>query len=221
MFVTRGVVRPEEATMQTYAIPRFLLIGLLFTLIVTFAVRSSAGASGGVRDWSDTVSQEDVFVQACSDFNITSSYTSDRKHHDVADANGEMVYERLQVSFAGALQNAKNGQFVPIDGKFTRTSDYVHGNVWVSHFELRIGLLTPGDFTVTIARQEMDLLADPVAVLNSFVPRELATDLCLRLEGGMSNATLLKTPFDHQAVDDMTPWTILDPCDTVPPGQGC
>jgi hypothetical protein len=207
--------------MYTRAIPRFLLIGLLFALITTGAVQFSSAASAGARDWTDTVSQEDVFVQTCSSFNITSSYTSDREHHDVADASGDMVYERLKVSFTGALQNANNGQSVPYDGKFTRTSDYIRSEVSISNFELRIGLPAPGDFTVTIAHQEMDLLASPVDVLNSFVPRELSTFLCLRLGRGMSNAALLRTPFGQPAVDDMTPWTILDPCDTVPPGQSC
>jgi hypothetical protein len=219
--------------MSTHAIPRLLLVGCLFAFIVTGAVHSKAAAKAGTMDWSETVSGEEEFVQACNGFDITSSYTSNRAFHVVENYSGDWVVERLNISFAGSLANAKNGSSLPYDGKFTRTT-YSHlGRVTVSDLELRIGLPTPGDFTLKIARQEMDLASNPVDVIHAFAQRELESGICVLLgrsfpanvpaRGLTDFLDTLHMTQDQpvEATHDMTPWTELDPCDTVPPGQHC
>jgi hypothetical protein len=199
--------------MHTHALPRLLLVGLLFCLIATGMVHDKAAATAGTMDWSDTVSGEDEFVQACNGFDITTSYTSNRAFHVVENYAGDWVVERLNISFVGSLANAENGHSLPYDGKFTRTS-YSHiGRVMITDLELRIGLPLPGDFTLKTARLEMDLASNPVDVIHTFAQRELESGICVLL--GRSFAGSAPTQ------GHMTPWTELDQCDTSPPGQSC
>jgi hypothetical protein len=219
--------------MSTHVIPRLLLVGCLFAFIVTGAAHSKAAAKAGTTDWSDTVSGENEFVQACKGFDIITSYTSNRSFHVVENYSGDWVVERLNVSFVGSLANAKNGYSLPYDGKFTRTT-YSHiGRVTISDLELRIGLATPDDFTVKIKRLEMDLASNPVDVIQAFVQSELESGICVLLGRAFAGTVPAKGLTDflnaaHKAQDqpaeatsNMTPWTILDPCDTAPPGQSC
>jgi hypothetical protein len=219
--------------MYTHPVPRLLLVGLLFCLIATGVVHVKAAANTGPTDWSDTVSGENEYVQFCKGFDITTSYTSKLTYHVVENHPGERVIERMNVSFVGALANAKNGQSLPFDGKFTRTTYHHIGRVMIADLELRIQLPIPGDFTVNIAQQETDFVANPVDVIHAFAQREMESGICVLLgrtfagsvpaNGPTGFLDMLQGPQDQlaEAINNMTPWTELDPCGTVTPGQSC
>src|SRR4051812_25971712 len=117
--------------MRTHTFPRLLLSGFLFAFIAATALAPRAMAKGP-NDWTETVTGENEFVTACGGFGITTSYTSFLNYHLVEDASGDEVFQRLNVSFVGALTNAENGQSLQYNGKFTRTSDYHIGRVTIS-----------------------------------------------------------------------------------------
>jgi hypothetical protein len=209
--------------MHTHAIPRLLLVGLALALLVTGLRIAPTAADTGARDWSNSESKEDVFVHACEGFVMTTSYTTHRTHHTVTNYSSDVILERLHVTVVGVLTNATNGQSLLYDGKFTRTSYYHIGRVTVSDLELRIQLPTPGDWKTTIAQQEMDLVADPVAVIQTVASRQLESGLCVLLGRSVAGEQAgAQGPIQPgEAADNMTPWTELDSCDTSPPGQLC
>jgi hypothetical protein len=179
--------------MHTHVFPRLLLIGFMFALLAAGTVHYKAAAD--TMNWTETASGEDEFVHACNGFDITTSYTSNLAYHAVGNTSGDQVYQRLNVSFVGTLINAKNGQSLPYDGKFTRTSDYHLGRVMVTDLELRIQLPTPSDWNVTIARQEMDLLANPVDVIQTVASRQLNSGLCVMLGRWANSDDLGRPPY--------------------------
>jgi hypothetical protein len=192
--------------MHTHAIPHLLLVGLTLALLATglriAPTAADTDVGGGVRDLSESESNEDVFVQACEGFAMTTSYTINRTRHAVTNYSGDVIFERLGVTFVGVLANAENGQSLPYDGKFTRTSDYHRNLVTITDFELRIQLPTPGDFTLKIARQEMDLVSNPVDVIHAVAQSELESGICVLLGRAFAGST--------PGQDDITPWTELD-----------
>jgi hypothetical protein len=221
--------------MHSYTLPRLLLVGFLFALIAASGIHYKAAAQNS-GDWTQTMSGEDEFVQACKGFDITTSYTSNLAYHVIENHSGDPVVERVNVSFAGALTNAKNGQSLPYDGTFTRTSDYHIGRVTVTDLELRIQLPTPGDWTVKIEQQDMDLLANPVSVIQTVAKTQLESGICVMLGRWANSDDLGRAPYgesvnvhtENSALpapvatdDDMTNWAELDPCDSSPPGKPC
>jgi hypothetical protein len=186
-------------------------------LLVTLTVAFMAGGLGttpvdakGNRDWTDMVSRENVFVQACSGFNITSSYTTVRKYHVVEDYTGQTVFERRDVSFDGAVVNAVTGGGFGFDGGFVRTSDYDQNTTSISNLILRFDPPGQGEVTVSVARQEGDLVDNLPAVLRAFAPFVNRNSLCDLLSDPASAAE----PFTSQP-------TLLDPCLSLQRGRPC
>ena len=80
---------------------------------------------------------------------------------------------------------------------------------------------------------EMDLSSNPVVLIHAFAQRELESGICVLLGRSFAGSVRAKDLTDFldplrngqnqpaQATDEMTRWTELDPCDTVPPGQSC
>src|SRR5215207_11432444 len=97
--------------MHAHTFPRFFLVPLLAALIAAGLLASPVAADTNI--WSDSGSGEDIFVQACPAFDITTSYTADRTFKLVSNSSGDQVVERLYVSFAGALANDATGHSLP------------------------------------------------------------------------------------------------------------
>jgi hypothetical protein len=172
--------------MRTNLFPRLVVFVLTLALADVGLIKASS-ASADTSNWSDTVNGEDVLVQACNGFDITGSYMMNREFKFVQYSTGNHVLERTRVSYEGALANSMTGQSLPYDGAFTRIADDHRGIVIVTDFRLRIGLPTPGDFTLTFARMELNLTTDPISVLHTVAQRELESGICARL-GRMSTA---------------------------------
>lgn len=180
--------------MHSYTLPRLLLVGFMFALIAVGGIHHKTAAKDSTS-WTEAASGEDEFVQACRGFNITSSYTSKLAYHVIENHSGDYVVEQLDASFTGALTNAENGQSLPYDGKFTRTTDYHIGRVTVSNLELRIQLPTPGDWTAKIDRQDMDLLANPVNVIQTVAKSDLASGFCVMLGRWVNPDDMSRPPY--------------------------
>jgi len=191
--------------MHSHTLPRLLLVGFLFALVAAGGMHYKVAAQNS-GDWTETVSGEDEFVQACRGFNITSSYTSNLAYHVIENHSGDQVVERVNVSFAGALTNAKNGLSLPYDGKFTRTSDYHIGRVTVTDLELRIQLPTPGDWTVKIDKQEMNLLANPVNVIQTVAKPQLESGICVMLGRWVNPDDMSRPAYGLPSSSGTTEW---------------
>jgi hypothetical protein len=161
--------------MHTRFIPRLLMVSLMLTLALAIHFRASAAER---IDWTETSTQENVLVQDCGGYDITSNYTADIAHHLIADNTGDEVSEQLNVDFVGSLGNAETGKSYQYDGHFTRWSNYIQGQVTITDLELRFEVGTPGRFSIALDRVEMDLLADPTDVVKKLVPHALQMELC-------------------------------------------
>jgi hypothetical protein len=231
--------------MHSHAIPRLLLVGFMFALAAAGTLRFSADASERTT-WSDTTSEEDVLVQPCYGFNITTSYTADRTYQVVENYYNNQIFERQHVSFTGALGNASTGKSYAYDGEYTRTADIHDGTTAISNLLLRFEVGTPGQFTVELTKVEFDLADNPPAVVKAIVPHVLQRDLCSvfgspaatyvgptnistneplqKLTPSQPSDIHTKNSAKDQAAaadDDMTNWAELDPCDSSPPGKPC
>src|SRR5215211_4112386 len=137
--------------MHTRFIPRLLALGLMLGLVFSNAILFRASAAERI-DWTESSSQENVLVQGCGLYDITSSYTVDIAHHLIADNEGDEVSEQLNVDFVGSLGNAASGKSYQYDGHFTRWSNYIQSQATITDLELRFEVGTPGQFTVAIDR---------------------------------------------------------------------
>ncbi|MFL5758920.1 MAG: hypothetical protein ACJ789_04230 [Thermomicrobiales bacterium] len=188
---------------------RLLLVAIAIALL-TGAFGAVPVAAKGDRVWTDTMSRENVHVQTCSGFDITSSYTTDRTYRVVEDDAGRTVFERASVSFVGSVVNATSGKRFGFDGGFVRVADYERTTITISDLILRIDPPGQGEVTVAVAHQERDLIDNPPAVLLAFAPYVLRNGLCDLL----GDPTLAADPFIARQ-------TIPDPCLILPRGKPC
>jgi hypothetical protein len=212
----RVVVRSEEASMHTRSMFRSLFISLTFVLIAFGLVTAPAARAAGTCTWSEESSREDVPVQACGGFAITSSYTTIRAYHIVADRSGATVFEREQVNFTGAIANATTGKSFGYDGHLTRSADYDQGKSLISDLLLRFRVDTPNMVTISFARVDFNLVDSPPAVIQAIVPTALQVDLCTLL-GNSSTGEGAGT----SNLDQPFPLSIPDPCDIGPRDRPC
>jgi hypothetical protein len=194
--------------MHTRSMFRSLFISLTFVLIAFGLVTAPAARAAGTRTWSDESSREDVPVQTCGGFAITSSYTTVRAYHIVADRSGATVIERQQVSFTGSLGNATTGKSFAYDGYYSRMADYDQENASISDLLVRFEVDTPDMVTISLARVNFHLVDSPPAVIQAIVPSVLQVDLCTLLGNSSTSkgagTSDLDQPF-HQSIPD--------PCD--------
>jgi hypothetical protein len=197
-------------------IPRLLVVGLTLTLVFASAIHFRAAAAERTN-WTETNSQEDVLVQECSGFNITTSYSAEIAHQLIADNTGDEVSEQLNVDFTGSLGNAESGESYRYDGHFTRWSDYIQNRVMVTDFELRFELGTPGQFKVAIDRAEMDLLPDTAEIIKQFVPNALQMELCYMLAGAAAPLPYDESGIRNPEFDQPSPKVLTHSewCDTI------
>jgi hypothetical protein len=195
--------------MHTRVIPRLLLVGFMFALIAAGTTTHFKAAAADTADWSNTTSGENQFVHACTGFDITTSYTTNLKYHVVENYTGDKVVERLNVSFAGALANAKNGQSLPYDGRFTRTTDHL-GRTTISDLQLRIQLPLPGDWTISLDRVNTNLDPNPVDVIQTVASRQLQSGLCVMLGRWVNTDDLGRPPYGPPS-SGTTEWTPQSP----------
>ncbi len=229
--------------MHRHSIPRFLIASLLFTIIISGAAHFSAAAKG-TSNRTETTSRENIPVQSCGGFDITSSYTVTRNYLVVEDYPGHQVVERREVSFSGALASTTDGQSFLYDGQFTRTADYDQGTSQITDLLLHFEVGTPNEITYAQARPDFDLIDNPAAVIQAIVPNALHMDLCYLFRGSV-DLKPLQTLTPSQAIPASVPpeyrerigwsakvqpattgeegpnWSQLDPCDTTPPGKPC
>jgi hypothetical protein len=220
--------------MHTRFIPRLLVVSLLLAFIFAGAHQFSADAKSGepeqwgegllyLNDWSETNSQENVLVQTCNGFDITSSYTANIAHHLTTDHSGNKVTERTNFDFAGAIGSSVSGKSYAYDGEFMRWADYDRNRVTINDLVLRFEVGTPGEFTIAVNRIEMDQVSDPADVIKAFVPNALQMELCYLLADA-SSESVTNPPRYYMDIEDgssSTSWTELDPCDTSPSGKPC
>jgi hypothetical protein len=214
--------------MLTRFIPRLLMLSLMLAFALSTAIQFRASAAERI-DWTETNSEENVLVQECGLYNITSSYTAEIAHHLIADNEGDEVSEQMNVDFVGSVGNPATGKSYQYDGHFTRWSNYIQSQVTITDLELRFEVGTPGQFTVAIDRIKMDLVADPTDVIKKFVPNALQMELCYLLPGSYDwnvapaippSATDTETALSL-AVSDLER-TYSEPPETIPGyGPGC
>jgi hypothetical protein len=171
--------------MLVHLVPRLLLVGCLFALMAAGAIQGSAAAKT-TADPSNTISDENVMVQACNGFDITTSYTVIRTYHVVEYHTGHTVIERRHVSFAGSLGNAATGKVYAYDGQYTRLANFDQGESSFSDFQLWFEVGTPGMFSVSYPKVNFDLQDDPLSVVQAIVPNVLHMDLCYLFGGSTS-----------------------------------
>jgi hypothetical protein len=159
----------------------------MFTLIALGAMSSTVAAKG-TSGRSETASFENVAVQSCDGFAITSSYTVTRAYRIVEDYAHHVVVEHRQVSFSGALANSTNGKSYVYDGHFTLNANYDEGFFQISDLLLRFEVGTLGEFSLSLARTDFDLIDNPPAVVQAIVPDVLHKDLCDLFGGPMIGA---------------------------------
>jgi hypothetical protein len=181
--------------MNSYALPRVLVVVLTLVLVTTGLATARAAAAETV-DWSDMESRENVLVQDCHgssvvsgfsptlafgfDFEIISSYTADRDFSLITDYTGidHPVMERRYVSFAGIAANSKTGLSLAYDGHFTRTGTYAQGDFTITDLALHLVPANEEDVTVTVDRDSLGPIDSPEAVLLALAPSGLQTSLC-------------------------------------------
>src|SRR5262245_17831170 len=215
--------------MHAHLFPRLLLVALTAAVISSGLLASSASADTISR--TETSSGEGVYVQNCYWFNITTSFTTTRTIHMISSATGGPVAEQTNVRFAGTLAIDATSQSLPYEGKFTRISDSRRNSITIRDFDLRLQLPAAEEVVINFEQRELDLPADPPAVLRTVAYTELGSSVCMLLLSGKSVTRVEVVANVHTensalprvtvAVDEMTPWTELDACDTSPPGQGC
>jgi hypothetical protein len=205
--------------MNTHIAPRLLIPALALVLVVSglLAGLTSASAQLEDRSWSATESQENVLVQACNGYDLTTNYTINRDYHRFVDSSDHLNLEWLGADFAGSIGNAETGKSYAYDGKFNRWSDYEHNTVAITNLMLRFEVGTPGQFTLAIDRIELDLEADPAAVIRTFVPDALQMELCYLIGGPVSIPVPELVPsFDVRMGKDQSG----DDADTCEPRRG-
>jgi hypothetical protein len=200
--------RLKETAMNAHAIFRPLLVAFALALLTT-GIGLAPAAAKGTTDLTDTMSRENFFVQACSGFDITSSYTTVRKYHIVEDHTGLTVFERRGVTFNGTVSNAASGKGFGFVGGFTRVADYEQGAISISDLTLNLDLPDHSDVSVSIAHQEGDLIDNPAAVLLKFAPFAYRNGLCDLLGDSTSESPGVLSP------------QVLDPCLNQPRGKPC
>jgi hypothetical protein len=190
--------------MNTYFASRLLVPVLAVVLVVTGLVAGPASRAGAIDNhaWSETESQEDVLVQACDGYDLTTSYNMNRNHHLFTDYTDGLKLEQETVNFTGAIGNSLTGKSYAYDGKFTRWSDYLKNEVTVNDLELRFEVGTPGEFTVAVDRIERDVVADPAEVIKQFVPYALRLDLCYLLGAPVTD------PAPVEPIDPINQYTL-------------
>jgi hypothetical protein len=169
--------------MNTHFAPRLLIPVFALVLIVAGALSAPASARTQLDElsWSETESQENVLVQTCDGFDLTTSYTVNRDYHRFIDVPNNLNVEWVGVDFAGAIGNSVTGKSYAYDGKLMRWSDYDKNETAITNLTLRFEVGTPGQFLVAIDRIELDLETDPSAVIKAFVPNALQMELCYLL----------------------------------------
>jgi len=195
---------------------RLLFASLTLILIATSLLIAPAARAAGAREWSDESSREAVPVQTCRGFAITSSYTTVRAYHIVADRTGATVLERQQVSFAGAIGNASTGMSFAYDGHYARVADYERETASISNLLLRFNVDTPDMITVSLGTVNFDMVDSPPSVIQTIVPNVLQMDLC-GLLGSSSGGKGDDTSASDQPSLDANP----DPCDFGPRERPC
>ena len=169
--------------MNTYIAPRLLIPLLALALMVAGALSAPASARAQVEELSrsETESQEDVLVQTCNGFDLTTSYTVNRDYHRFIDVSDKLNVEWVGVDFAGAIGNSETGKSYAYDGKLMHWSDYDNNETAVTNLVLRFEVGTPGQFSIAIDRIEFDIEPDPAEVIKTFVPNALQMELCYLL----------------------------------------
>jgi hypothetical protein len=201
-------VPPKETSMQTYTIPRLLLVGFLFVFVAAGAIHTKARAEG-VRDWTDTTSKEDTPAASCPGLDLTTSYLVKRSNQVIEDYPGHSAIDNQRISFTGAIGNGLNDSSYGYDGFYTRTSDHLQGKVWISDLLLHFGTGTPKAVTVSLAHADFDLSDNPTDAIQVLVTTVLQTDLCSLVGGSASTLDWSAAPVSPPSnVDESDSCTI-------------
>jgi hypothetical protein len=171
--------------MHSHTYPRLLLVGFLFAFMAAGAFHFTAGAAG-VREWTDTKSQEDTLAAVCPGLDLTTSYLVTRSNRVVEDYPGHAALDSQHVTFEGAIGNGLDDSSYGYDGFYMRTHDLYTGKVWISDLLLHFGTGTPKAVTISLAHADFDLPDNPAETIQLLVTNVLRTDLC-SLVGGTAS----------------------------------
>jgi hypothetical protein len=171
--------------MHSHTYPRLLLVGFLFAFMAAGALHFKAQAAG-VREWTDTTSQEDTLAAACPGLDLTTSYLVNRSNRVVEDYPGHSIVDSQHVTFTGTIGNGLDDSSYGYDGFYLRTTDHSQGKVWISDLLLHFGTGTPKAVTISLAHADFDLPGSPAEAIQLLVTNVLRTDLC-SLVGGTAS----------------------------------
>ncbi len=194
--------------MHSHTYPRLLLVGFLFAFMAAGAFHFTAGAAG-VREWTDTTSQEDTLAATCTGLDLTTSYLVKRSNRVVEDYPGHAALDSRRVSFTGAIGNGLDDSSYGYDGFYTRTHDLYTGKVWISDLLLHFGTDTPKAVTISLAHADFDLSDNPAETIQTLVTNVLQTDFCGLVGGSASTLDWGVAPLNSPAnVDESHVCTI-------------
>jgi hypothetical protein len=199
--------------MPAHTTSRLLFAGLTLALALGLVVRPAEAMSS--FDWTETVREEEVFVRACDDFDITSSYIAVRDYHVVTDVDQQPVSELREVNFGGDFANSETGESFAYLGKYAHTINYANGDLTtsaISDLDIQLALPMAGMINLSIARLDQPLADEPPAIVFAVAPHQLMEDLCALLGG--STPRVAGDPPPGQPADP--PSAVPDPCDIQP-----
>jgi hypothetical protein len=179
----------------------------------------SSGVAKTASDSSNTTSEENVLVQACNGFDVTTSYEAERTFSIVEYHTGHTVIERRQVKFAGSMGSALTGKAYAFDGHYTRTANFDQGKTSFTDLVLRFEVGTPGMFTVSIGQVGFDLVDDPPTVVRTIVPSVLRMDLCSLLAGPAPKMSGPENIDTNEPLQNFEPGQPPESC-TIRPSMG-
>jgi hypothetical protein len=162
------------------------------------AFHFTAGAAG-VREWTDTTSQEDTLATACPGLDLTTSYLVTRLNRVVEDYPGHSIVDSQHVTFTGAIGNGLDDSSYGYDGFYLRTTDHSQGKVWISDLLLHFGTGTPKAVTISLAHADFDLSDNPAETIQTLVTNVLQTDFCGLVGGPASTLDWGVAPFSSPA----------------------
>jgi hypothetical protein len=210
--------------MHPHPYPRLLLIGFLFAFVTMSAIHSNAGAEG-LRERTNTTSQEDTLAATCPGLDLKTSYLVKTSNHIVEDYPGHTAIDSQHVTFEGAIGNGLEDSSYGYDGFYTRTADHIQDKVWISDLLLHFGTGTPKAVSVSLAHADFDLSDNPAVAIQTLVTNVLQTDFCGLVGGPASTLDWGVAPFSPPSsgiapnnIDTNEPLQNLKPSQ---PGTGC
>jgi hypothetical protein len=161
------------------------LAALLAVLALWVAFARPAAADTVI--WTDSSAEENVSVQACTGFDIVTSYSVERTYRLVTGGARYETWEQQQVHFAGTFASATTSASIAYAGRYLRTTDVAAGTVTISNLWLQV---VPPDAAPNVAANTRDASDDSSAVIwqDSLRPTEPIEVTASRIAGDLPDS---------------------------------